>query len=806
MSPPIQFKFFREVKFQVKKFLFTIFTVVLALSLCSASLAADTTPVVVEAPAENTSAPAPASSGWKFDHKINIVCPWGEGGGADSTLRALAAALREVTGQEVSIMNMTGGGGVNGASYARQLPADGYNFLLGTQSLFIMDIQGGMPFKFKDEFVPVARLVNAINIIAASRKTMEERGYNNFSEFRDYVKAHPFSVSVGMLTSTGVDGLSMRQTLEGLNVLEVSYPSGAGMNAALAQGQIDIMITGTDEIAELISAGEITPLLVLSENRMKRYPSVESSKELGINSVLGPERGIFAKKGTPQEAINALSAAIEKAVQSESWQTFLERGGYDERPGFANASEYQKIEDDEYKTFTNMLKPADKKEDSKKAPAAPSTKLAIIGFVMVLVLIVCLIRKIIIPPIAFILLPTIAALIAGFDPLTVNKFAASGISKMVSTVSLFVFSISFFSLMSDQGVFDPVVNFLIKKAGTNVTLVLLATAAVGIIGHLDGSGATTFIITITAMLPLFKKLKMDNRALMMIICVAIGVMNVCPWGGPTIRAATVLETDPNVLWHRLLPVQGAMLVITFLIAFLQSGIQKRRIKKLGIVSEDAALDETKTDEKKVVVPSWLQWYNFIIVIAVIVVLMMGLLNPAYTFMLALALTLPFNIKSLKEQNAKLKNYGVAAMSMVVTLFAAGIFTGVLSGTGMLNAMASAVVTVIPPELGRYTHFIVACFAVPLIMCLGTDSFYFGLLPVVVGIASQFGVNPLDVACVLLVAENVGVMISPLSPAMYLGLGLLEIDVGEHIKYSLAWIWSVSILSIVACIVLGVTPL
>lgn len=790
----------------MKRFLFTILTAILALTLCSASLAADTAPVVVEAPAENAAASASASSGWKFDKKIVIVCPWGEGGGADSTLRALVASLKEACGLDVDVVNVTGGGGVNGASFTKQQPADGYHFMLGTQSLLVMDITGGMPFKFNDEFVPVARLVNGINVIAASRKAMEERGYNSFSELRDYVKAHPFSVSVGMLTSTGVDGISMRKALEGLNVLEVNYPSGAGMNAALSEGQIDLMITGTDEIAELIAEGQITPLLVLSENRMKRYPNVESSKELGIDSVIGPERGIFARKDTPDDAIDALAAAIEKATQTESWQAFLEKGGYDERPGFAGRLAYTQSLTGEYKMFSDMLKPADKKADAKKAPAAPSTKLAIIGFVMVLVLIVCLIKKIVIPPIAFILLPTIAALVAGFDPLAVNKFAASGISKMVSTVSLFVFSISFFSLMSDQGVFDPIVNFLIKKAGTNVTLVLLATAAVAIIGHLDGSGATTFIITITAMLPLFKKLKMDNRALMMIICVGIGVMNVCPWGGPTIRAATVLETDPNILWHRLLPVQGAMLAITFVIAFLQSFIQKRRIAKLGGgLAEDSAVEE-KADEKKVVVPSWLQWYNFIIVVAVIVVLMMGLLNPAYTFMLALALTLPFNIKSLKEQNGKLKNYGVAAMSMVVTLFAAGIFTGVLSGTGMLNAMASAVVTVIPPDLGRYTHFIVACFAVPLIMCLGTDSFYFGLLPVVVGIASQFGVNPQDVACVLLVAENVGVMISPLSPAMYLGLGLLEIDVGEHIKYSLAWIWGVSLIAIVACIALGVTPL
>ena len=742
-------------------------------------------------------------SGWKFERPIVIVCPWGEGGGADSTLRALVPLLKEATGQNVEVINVTGGNGVNGASYTREQPADGYTFMLGTQSLLIQDVMGEMKFKVLDEFVPVARLVHAIDVIATSRRSMEERGFKTFSELRDYIKAHPFSVSVGMLTRIGVDGLSFQQATEGLNILEVDYPTGAGMTGALLAGQIDLMITGTQEIEEQISAGDIIPMLVLAEKRMNRYPSVESSKELGINAFLGSERGIFAKKGTPQEAIDALGAIIAEAVKTSDWNDFLQQGGYDERPGYAAASEYQTALQDEYKSFTEMLKPA--KAPAKKAASAPSTKLAIIGFVMVLVLIVCLIKKIIIPPIAFILLPTIAALVAGFDPLAVNKFAASGISKMVSTVSLFVFSISFFSLMSDQGVFDPVVNFLIKKAGTNVTLVLLATAAVGVIGHLDGSGATTFIITITAMLPLFKKLKMDNRALMLLVCVAIGVMNVCPWGGPTIRAATVLETDPNNLWHRLLPVQGTLLVVTFVVAFLLSGIQKRRIAKLGGSSEELT-EETSAEAKASKVSSTLQAYNFLVVVAVIVVLMVGWLNPAYTFMLALAITLPFNIKSLKEQNGKLKNYGVAAMSMVVTLFAAGIFTGVLSGTGMLNAMASAVVTVIPPDLGRYTHFIVACFAVPLIMCLGTDSFYFGLLPVVVGISSQFGVNPMDVACVMLVAENVGVMISPLSPAMYLGLGLLEIEVGEHIKYSLPWIWGISILSIAACIVLGVTPL
>ena len=780
----------------VKKLFSVFITVIFMLCLCSSLFAAE---IIIEPSADSTA----ATADFKFDHKIVIVCPWGEGGGADSTLRALIPLLEKELGQKIEVANVTGGNGVNGASYTREQPADGYTFLLGTQSLLIQDVVGEMKFKFLDEFIPVARLVSAIDVIATSKKAMEERGFKTFSELRDYINAHPSSVSVGMLTRTGVDGLSFQQATKGLNILEVDYPTGGGMTAALIAGQIDLMVTGTQEITSQIEAGEIIPMLALSEKRINRYPNVECSKELGIEAYLGSERGIFAKKGTPEGAVKSMEDAITKAALTPEWKDFLQQGGYDERPGYANSVKYHQVLENEYKTFTDMLKPA--KADAKKAPAAPSTRLAVIGFVMVLVLIICLIRKIVIPPIAFILLPTIAALVAGFDPFVINKFAASGISKMVSTVSLFVFSISFFSLMSDQGVFDPIVNFLIKKAGTNVTLVMLATAAVGIIGHLDGAGATTFIITITAMLPLFKKLKMDNRSLMLLICVAIGVMNVCPWGGPTIRAATVLETEPGILWQRLLPVQGAMLVVTFIVAFILSGVQKRRIKKLGLVA-DASVELDKSEDNKPKVSGALQTFNFILVVAVIAALMYGKFNNTYIFMIALAISLPFNIRVLKEQNAKLKNYGVAAMSMVVTLFAAGIFTGVLSGTGMLNAMASAAVTVIPPDLGRYTHFIVACFAVPLIMCLGTDSFYFGLMPVVVGIASQFGVNPMDVACVLLVAENVGVMISPLSPAMYLGLGLLEIDVGEHIKYSLPWIWCVSLISIAACILLGVTPL
>lgn len=314
------------------------------------------------------------------------------------------------------------------------------------------------------------------------------------------------------------------------------------------------------------------------------------------------------------------------------------------------------------------------------------TMLATVGFIMVIILVYCLIKKKLLPPVAFVLLPIIAALVAGFNIFDIGKFAAKGVSGMVNTVSLFVFSISFFSLMNDAGVFDGVVNILIRKAGTNITAVMLAAAAVGIIGHLDGSGATTFIITITAMYPIFQKLKLDRRYLMTLTCIAIGVMNVVPWGGPTLRAATVLETDAVALWRSIIPMQVIMVGVTFVMAFIFSLREKRRLKGVEISMKTSTQNESLPEEQKAQTSKWIMYVNYVLTIGVIVLLVTGWFSSTIFFMVALAVGLIVNVPNLKEQNERLKKYGVAAMSMVVALFAAGIFTGVLSNTKMLDSM------------------------------------------------------------------------------------------------------------------------
>jgi len=298
--------------------------------------------------------PAPETEGqtgdegeWKFERPIEIVCPWGVGGGADSTIRPMADLVSDILGVQVKVVNVEGAGGAAGVEYTYQQPADGYTFMLGTQSLILVDLQDIMSMDFRDEFIPVTKLVHSINIIAASTKAAEGK-YSTFSEMIDYVKEHPDEVSCGMLSATGADAMGLRQAISGLAIKEVPFGSGSEMNAALAGGHLHLMITGTDEIAGLIASGDILPLLALCEKRMKMYPDLECSGELGIDSYIGTWRGIFAKKGTPQEAIDAFVAAVEEAVQTDTWQDFLVNAVYDEREGYANPENFMKLFLSEY--------------------------------------------------------------------------------------------------------------------------------------------------------------------------------------------------------------------------------------------------------------------------------------------------------------------------------------------------------------------------------------------------------------------------------------------------------------------------
>ncbi|MDO4484511.1 MAG: tripartite tricarboxylate transporter substrate binding protein [Clostridia bacterium] len=296
-----------------------------------------------------------ASAEFKFERKIEIVCPWGLGGGADSTIRPMALLLQNILGVPVEVRNETGASGVNGAEYAYKQPADGYTFLLGTQSLFIQDMAGNMSFDFKTGFHCEDILVHSINMLAGSKKQMDKYGITSFSDLQAYAAEHPYEVSVAMLTATGIDGMCFEIATEGLALNSVVYESGSDVNSDMAGGHVDLAVGGYDDMSGLIQSGDIIPLLLFCENRVEMFPDVECTGELGIDSYAGPWRGIFAKEGTPVEACEALVAAIEEARNDATWQEFIKNAAYDQRVVPAPGADTDAFVWQEYKDLRDYM-------------------------------------------------------------------------------------------------------------------------------------------------------------------------------------------------------------------------------------------------------------------------------------------------------------------------------------------------------------------------------------------------------------------------------------------------------------------
>lgn len=440
------------------------------------------------------------------------------------------------------------------------------------------------------------------------------------------------------------------------------------------------------------------------------------------------------------------------------------------------------------------------------------TMLALLGFATIIMIIILLLRNVTVPAIAFIGVSTVTALIlvltGAYTVEEMGDFISAGVKGVHSTAALFIFSVLFFGIMSDVGMFDRIINALMKKVGNNVVGVALMTCIIAMIGHLDGGGASTFLITIPAMLPVYKKLKMRPTTLLLICVTAMGVMNLLPWGGPTMRSASVLEIDANVLWMKLLPMQVVGIVIALFTAFFWGNVEKRRgagenstlkVEGYAEVEEEAA---AAGDGNELARPK-LFWFNIVWTLLIIVALVFLKVPSYYTFMVGCVVALLVNYPGAKLQGKIIKSHAGPALTMASTILAAGVFLGVLEDSEIMNHMANVLASFIPQSMGRFLPLFIGVLSVPLTLMFCTDSYFYGLLPVLIGVGNQFGVDPAHTAITMVVCRNCATFISPVVPATFLGVGLAGVEIKDHIKTCFFWIWGVSLVCMVAGLLLGV---
>lgn len=427
--------------------------------------------------------------------------------------------------------------------------------------------------------------------------------------------------------------------------------------------------------------------------------------------------------------------------------------------------------------------------------------LALLGFLTIGIFLFLIMTNRLSVLIALVLVPVVFALIGGFG-LEIGQMMLDGVIKVAPTGIMIVFAVLYFGLMIDTGLFDPMINKMLQLVKGDPLKVVIGTAVITMLVALDGDGASTFMITVTALLPLYKSLKMNPLVLAGVVALGAGVMNLAPWGGPTARAMTALNTDAAALFHPVLP---AMIVGILWVLFSAFWLGKKERARLGIINlnegytgimeEQAAAIEAKRPQ--------LFWFNLILTIILLVALVKVWLPLPILFIIAFCIALLVNYRNPKEQQERISSHAGNVVLVSTMIFAAGIFTGILTGTKMIDAMASSMVSIIPESLAGYLPVLVAITGMPLSLVFTPDAYYFGILPIISQTAASFGVDPIEIGRAAILGQmTTGFPLSPLTASTFILIGLTGVRLGDHQRFIFKWAFGTTIVMTIVALLTG----
>jgi citrate-Mg2+:H+ or citrate-Ca2+:H+ symporter, CitMHS family len=418
----------------------------------------------------------------------------------------------------------------------------------------------------------------------------------------------------------------------------------------------------------------------------------------------------------------------------------------------------------------------------------------------VLLLILCRMTSVLV---AFTLVPVVAALVGGFGS-QLGGFAMDGIRSVTPVAVLLAFAVVYFGVMNDAGLFDPIVRGLLRTVGRDPVRIAVGTAAIATVSHLDGAGAATFMVTVPAMLPIYQRVRMDPLVLTCTTALAAGTMNMLPWGGPTTRAAASLQASTSSLFLPVTPAMTMGMVVVFLFAAYIGRRERARLACARAASEaDEACPESAAEALAAHRSGALWYFNAALTLVTLAALFAEIIPMPLVFLLASAIALLVNYPRTEAQRDRLTAHGSAAMMMVTTVFAAGVFTGILTKSGMLAAISTDVVRILPDAALRHLPVLMGVASMPLSLAFDPDSFYFGLLPIIADASAAAGGSAIEVGRAAVLGQmTTGFPVSPLTPATFLLVGLAGVDLADHQRRTIPYAFAVTLVMTATALATG----
>ncbi|MGR3809343.1 CitMHS family transporter [Jiulongibacter sp. NS-SX5] len=426
--------------------------------------------------------------------------------------------------------------------------------------------------------------------------------------------------------------------------------------------------------------------------------------------------------------------------------------------------------------------------------------LAVFGFAIILIFLALIISKKVSVMAALVLTPVLVALLAGFSPVEIGKFGLEGIKQVAPTGILLMFAVLYFATMLDAGLFDPVISFIIKTVKGDPLKVVIGTAILAMIVHLDGDGTATFMIVLSAFLPIYKALKMNKLVLSGVVAMAVGPIHLVPWSGTSARAISVLETDSVQIFNPNIPAICAGILWVLFVAYLWG---KKERNRLGVLDFTYNHQQELTEEQRLLRRPKLIFINALLTILLIICLMEGWVPAPVLFVIASMVVLQINYPKLKDQKKVVSKHGNNIFMVSSLIFAAGIFSGILNGSGMINEMSNSLVSLIPDGHANLLPILTAITSMPASVLFTPDAYYFGVLPVLAESATQLNLDTLQMGRAALLGQmTVGFPLSPLTASTFLLIGLAEVELDDHQKHTFLWAWGTTIIMSLAALLTG----
>ncbi len=438
--------------------------------------------------------------------------------------------------------------------------------------------------------------------------------------------------------------------------------------------------------------------------------------------------------------------------------------------------------------------------------------LTLLAYGMVLTFMALIMTRRLSPITALILVPVAFGLLAGFRG-ELGPMMLEGVRNLAPTGVMLMFAILYFAIMIDAGLFEPFVKRVVAVVHGDPMKIVVGTAVLAIIVSLDGDGSTTYMITTAAMLPLYRRLGMRPLNLACVTMLANGTMNILPWGGPTARAASALAVDVGDVFVPLVP---AMVAGAAWVVFVAYRLGLRERARLGIIAVPAGNAPTSSVlVEELANPTFEQdlehrrpdrlLLNAGLTAVLLTALVTGLMPLPVLFMIGFAFATMLNYPSIAEQKGLLSRHAGNVLAVVGLIFAAGVFTGILSGTRMVDAMAESVIAMVPDALGPYLAVVTGLLSIPFTFFISNDAFYFGILPILARAGEAYGITAAEMARASLIGQPVH-FLSPLVPSTYLLVGLVGVDFDDHQRYTLKWALGGALVMLAVGLLTTVIPL